>query len=67
MSIKARYYGTCPECEERWKPDDLIHYGETGWQHVRCPDVPDPLSAARAGEVTCTTCWLIHPEGSCDR
>lgn len=67
MSIKARYSGTCPECGERWQPGDLIYYGGTGGQHARCPDAPDPLPAARAGEVNCTNCWLIHPEGSCDR
>ena len=74
MTFQARYSGVCPECGERWQPGDLIRYGGTDgfhahpvWQHAHCPDVPDPLPAARAGEVTCTTCWLIHPEGACDR
>lgn len=83
MAIQARFSGVCPECGERWQPGDLIRYRDEtaptvtstrwgganlgAWTHAHCPDVPDPLPAARAGEVTCTTCWLIHPEGACDR
>ena len=28
--------------------------------------VPD-AAAVRPGEVSCPDCWLIHPEGACDR
>ena len=74
MAIQARFSGVCPECGERWQPGDFIRSddrelsGSPIWQHAHCPDVPDPLPAARAGEVACTTCWLIHPlTAECDR
>ena len=72
MSIPARYSGVCPECGERWQPGDLIRSvdravdGRPIWTHAVCPDVPD-AAAVRSGEVACPDCWLIHPEGACDR
>ena len=74
MTLPARYSGLCPACGERWQPGDLIRAeartGSPGaddiWQHAVCPDAPDPLPAARPGEVACPACWLIHPEGACD-
>ena len=30
-------------------------------------DDAHPLPPARAGEVSCPTCFQIHPEGTCDR
>ena len=74
MSIRARYSGVCPECGERWQPGDLIRAeartGSPGaddiWQHAACPAIPD-ATKARTGEVSCPTCFLIHPEGACDR
>ena len=73
MTITARYSGACPECDERWQPGDLIRAVDRSveglpiWTHAACPDAPDPLPAARPGEVACPDCWLIHPEGACDR
>ena len=67
MTIQARYSGVCPECGERWQPGDLIRAdGDGAWKHAVCPD--DKLAASiRPGEVACQDCWLIHPEGECDR
>lgn len=67
MTLMARYSGTCPDCGERWQPGDLIRADahEPGtlptWQHAVCPD---PLATEHP---VCTTCWLTHPEGACDR
>ena len=66
--IRALYSGECVECGVRWEPGELIESvddpqsGERlGWQHARCP------KPARPAEVACTTCWLTHPVGACDR
>ena len=75
MSIPARYSGVCVECGERWQPGDLIRadkYHDRGkalWTHDVCPDpIIDALMApARTGEISCPTCFLIHPKGACDR
>lgn len=75
MSIPARYSGVCPDCGERWQPGDLIRsdqlndVGMALWTHAACPDpIVDALMApARTGEVSCPACFLIHPEGACDR
>ncbi len=69
MTIMARYSGTCPECGERWQPGDLIRSdGSTEpdglpiWQHAHCPDAPPERE-----NPVCSTCWLTHPIGACDR
>lgn len=74
MSIEARYPGTCPECGGRFdKGDRITHDGRQslsepfGWRHVTCPDDPADATTLRTGEQVCTTCWLVHPEGACDR
>ena len=67
MTIMARYPGTCPECDQRWQPGDLIRAGqpEPGdlpeWRHASCPD---PLATTNP---VCDRCWLTHPDGTCDR
>ena len=72
MTIPARYSGVCPECGERWQPGDLIRSQAVGaqhhdfWMHAVCPTPYDALTV-NAGEKVCPTCWLIHPEGECDR
>ena len=72
MSIPARYSGVCPECGERWQPGDLIRSVDRSveglpiWQHAACPTPYDAL-VVNPGEKACPTCWLIHPEGACDR
>lgn len=72
MTLMARYSGTCPECGGRWQPGDLIRAEEPPlgslpeWAHAVCPPDSDDLSL-RPGEQVCTTCWLVHPQGACDR
>ena len=73
MTIPARYSGVCAECGERWQPGDLIRadkyhddIGRAIWTHATCPTPYDAL-IVNAGEKVCTACWLIHPEGACDR
>lgn len=72
MSIVARYSGYCPECGERWQPGDLIRSDDREpnglpiWSHAACPTPYDP-TAVNPGETVCTDCWLVHPEGACDR
>lgn len=71
ITVEAHYAGVCPECGERWKPGDLICAGQTPgvaarWQHASCPP-PTHALALKPGESVCTTCWLVHPEGECDR
>ena len=69
MSIRARYSGVCPDCDEKWQPGDLIRSRPVGaehretWYHAHCPD---PTTDHLIGK-PCDTCWLIHPEGACDR
>ena len=74
MSIAAKFPGWCPECGTRWQEGDQIEFMSdgisSGWVHAECPNWSrdgDPLPPARAGEVACPACWLIHPEGACDR
>ena len=74
MTIMARYSGTCGECGGRWQPGDPIQAGGydlsgrnvVTWQHAACPPDSDDLSL-RPGEQVCTACWLVHPQGACDR
>ena len=64
MTIPARYSGVCPDCDERWQPGDLIRADDDRvWKHAHCPD---PTTDHLIGK-PCDTCWLIHPEGACDR
>ena len=65
MTIPARFSGVCPECGERWQPGDLIRAEADGrWKHATCPLAVDDLTPMHT---ICTTCWLDHPEGACDR
>lgn len=63
--VPARFAGRCPECEGSWKPGDLIVRVDENWQHEACPD--GPLVDLSAPHEVCTTCWLTHPKGACDR
>lgn len=67
IGIPARYPGTCPECGERWQAGDQITTATSGqWRHAVCPEPTDPTDL-KPGETACDRCWLIHPEGACDR
>jgi len=73
MTIMARYSGVCPECGERWQPGDLIRSQAVGaehhefWMHASCPNPELDRLLVQPGEVSCRACFLIHPEGECDR
>ncbi|KQP81625.1 hypothetical protein [Aeromicrobium sp. Leaf291] len=62
----ARYGGTCGECGDRFEPGTPIVRESTAhdWQHAACPPPADPLAP---NNPVCTTCWLDHPKGACDR
>ena len=78
VTFQARYSGVCAVCDERWQPGDLIRSADPDgkprgrgvsaptWVHAHCPNLPD-AGALRPGETACPTCWLVHPEGECDR
>ena len=60
----ARYRTQCPACEEWIVPDvDVVRWAEDlrlrCVEHAECKvdTPPEP----------CTACWLVHPEGACDR
>jgi hypothetical protein len=57
-SITARYPGHCPGCSERIEIGDTITLASDDGAWV-CRD------CVNAG--WCPTCWLVHPEGTCDR
>lgn len=63
--IVAQYPGICGSCGGHFNAGATILPLDHGWAHFRCPDDAE-LQPARPGEVECTTCFLIHPEGACD-
>ena len=66
MTFPARFPGRCNGCDERIHVDDPVRMTDDGVIHDDCAAIPtaDPLAAPYA---VCTTCWLTHPEGTCDR
>ena len=72
-SFPASFPGLCGLCGEGYPEGTLICRAATPelppravshWVHEVCPD---PTPAVRKGEVVCRDCFLIHPEGACDR
>lgn len=62
MSLTARFPGTpCTDCGDLIEVGEQIEGADPGWRHVACPD---PLDTEHP---PCSTCFLIHPEGKCDR
>lgn len=63
MKTTARFPGICPECQHPFVPGSEITRitEDEPWQHATCPDPLTPNNPV------CTTCWLDHPEGACDR
>ena len=62
MPLTARFPGTpCTECGDLIAVGEQIEGADPGWQHVQCPDTTDDQGTP------CPTCFLIHPEGKCDR
>jgi len=71
MSFEAQFRGCCSECEEWFEPgteiasDGELRHGRSIYRHFpKCPDVPDPLPAAKPGEKPCPVCGTLHP-GEC--
>lgn len=65
MSIRANFAGTCADCGSPYPEGTPIQLVENyGWCHDQCPD---PTNVTGPAEVSCTACWLMHPEGECDR
>ena len=69
IPFPAQYPGTCTACGNAIVPQQLILPSERSgnWQlyaHADCP--PDP-AVVQPGEVACSSCFLIHPAGECDR
>lgn len=61
----SRYRGKCADCGEWWPEGELIRYDDDDQLvHATC-DQPGANQAARF--VACPACWLVHPEGACDR
>lgn len=64
MAFSARYPGRCSaECGVPIHVGDYIAMTDDGPVHAQCQDDDGPSEAATA----CPTCWLVHPEGTCDR
>lgn len=63
QALTARFNGRCPDCGGWISAGDPIKMGEDGAVHApSCPPDPDaPIHPV------CTTCWLTHPVGACDR
>ena len=64
-SFTARYTTVCDDCRGLIQPGEEASFNVAQEVvHVVCPPGVDDL---RAGETVCTTCWLVHPAGACDR
>lgn len=59
----ARFRSVCAECGEWIAIGAYIVMTDAGAVHLECTDDDDPEPPGDA----CTTCWLVHPEGACDR
>ena len=75
--MQARFAGACSVCGSPIALGDDINPYRWGWVHTRCaPDGGAPSgidyrqridrAKPREGEVVCSECFLIHPEGACD-
>lgn len=62
--LVALYDSECFLCEREVREGMPIRWVRGGWAHDTCPD---PSNEKRPHEITCETCWLVHPEGACDR
>lgn len=65
MSFPARFPGQCVSCEGRIHEGDPIVMTDSGARHDEC----DALATAdpETSQPACPACWLVHPEGKCDR
>ena len=61
----AAHPGRChADCGQWIDRGDAIRMTDDGAVHADCA-APAPVE--RAEPEACTTCWLTHPEGACDR
>lgn len=60
-SFPARYRTVCATCDEWIAAGESIVMTADGAEHLVC--AADDHESPEA----CPTCWLIHPEGACDR
>lgn len=72
MSWRALFPGWCPNCRTPFGVGDEVAREDGASSpvvHAGCVGVreDDVLPGVRPGEVSCPTCFLIHPEGACDR
>lgn len=65
-AFPARYPGRCETCDERIHEGDPIRMTDDGPIHDDC-EHRNAAPTARPEPKPCTTCWLTHPEGACDR
>jgi hypothetical protein len=64
MAWETRYSGVCADCGSHFPEGALIKSRPgllTGYVHDVCPD---PLAVERP---PCPVCFLVHPDGACDR
>lgn len=66
MTTIAQFRARCDKCEQSIEIGDqiLMDIDDLLWVHVLCPVKADDLTPRNP---VCTTCWLDHPEGRCDR
>ena len=69
MAFPARCPGHCEACSERIREGDMIRYGSptSGDRRIIHDDCDQYQSAPRREHPVCPVCWLVHPEGTCDR
>lgn len=65
-SLRANFDSECSECGELIREGMAITYSSShgGFIHYPCPTA---APAIQPGEISCRDCFLIHPEGKCDR
>lgn len=66
MAFRSEFSGVCAACGGHYPERTRIMWrtGEgitPGWGHEFCPD---PLAVERP---PCPDCFLVHPDGACDR
>jgi hypothetical protein len=68
VSWPARYTGWCASCKERIEIDDSIKFVAPDDRRVVHDDCGGTgIATPPIEHEVCTTCWLTHPPGACDR
>lgn len=60
--FSARYRSVCAECDDWYYSGDTVVMTKFGAVHLSCYENP-----SEPPDQVCVTCWLVHPEGECDR